>query len=167
MMPEYIYFHLIYSHHLHGLLQKGLVPYSVSLSRKFLLCDCSRHSVVEAPYYPIYVGVATQVSTENIKTAYTMAKYNQPDVRAKPYRPSILDRRAHICRPICIITMTSVQSSSFMVIICPRYQKDITISRRYPYTLKAVYDPAWVSSSKILSHFHSAPLLQRAGVGLW
>ena len=71
-----------------------------------------------------------------------MAKYNQPDIRAKPYRPSILDIKAHICRPICIITMTYVQSSSFVVSICPRYQKDITISRRYPYTLKAVYDPA-------------------------
>ena len=112
-------------------------------------------------------GVTTQVSTPNIKTAYTMADYNQPDVWANTYCPSIIDRRSHICRTIWIFLMTSVQSSYVVVRILPRYQKDITISRGYMYTLKAVTDTACVSSSTSLSHFHSIPLLQREVVGLW
>ena len=88
-----------------------------------------------------------------------MAKYNQPDVWEKSYRPSIIHRRAHICRTIWIFPMTYVQSSPIVVCIRPRYQKDVTISRGYPYNLKAVYDPACVSSSTSLSYFHSAPLL--------
>ena len=103
----------------------------------------------------------------NIKTAYRMAKYNHPDIRSKSYRSSILNRRAHICRTIWIFPMTAVHSSYVMVMIQPRYQKDITISREYPYTLKGVSDPACVSSSKSLRCFHSAPLLQWAVVGLW
>ena len=57
MMPEYIYFHLIYAHHPHGILQKGVVPYPADLLRKFLLHDLSLYPVVESPYYPIDVGV--------------------------------------------------------------------------------------------------------------
>ena len=56
MMPEYIYLHLIQAHHPHGILQQGVVPYPVGLSRQLLLRDNSLQPVVEAPYYPIYVG---------------------------------------------------------------------------------------------------------------
>ena len=112
-------------------------------------------------------GVTTQVSTPNIKTSYTMDEYNQPDVWANTYPPSIIDRRSHICRTIWIFLMTSVQSSYVVVRIRPRYQKGFIISRGWTYALKEVSVPAYASSSDILYCFRSDPLVHIPVVLWW
>ena len=108
---------------------------------------------------PIW-GVATHASNPKSRTEGKMARYKRPDIRlSDPSRPSILNRRDHICSSFYMLPMTYVQSSPVVVSIIHRYHKGIIVSRVWPCDLKEVSSPAWSSSSTSLRCLCSTPLV--------
>ena len=75
-------------------------------------------------------GVTTQVSTSKINTASTMILKKNPDTRGStPSLMRILVILFHTDLTRDKLLNTASQSSSTAKITCPRYQKEVTISR--------------------------------------
>ena len=105
-------------------------------------------------------GVTTHVSAPKKDTDKTTALKKNPYTRGvTPYLMIILfNLRLTACLSTRFLTKAG-QSSSAAEITCPKYLKEVTISRGSPYTLKALDVTALSSSSARRRHFCLAPFL--------
>ena len=112
-------------------------------------------------------GVTTEVYAPKTRAAFTMARYNRPDIQASiPSLPKVCDSRSHLSRTLCRFPMNYCQSYYFAVKSIPIYLKYDAVYSGYIYTLKASAAPAHASSSSSRRILRSEPHAQIAVVGL-
>ena len=93
-------------------------------------------------------GVTTEVYAPKTRAAFTVARYNRPDIQASiPSLTKVCDSRSHLSRTLCRFPMNYCQSYSFAVMNIPIYLKYDAVYSGCIYTLKASAAPAHVSSS--------------------
>ena len=108
-------------------------------------------------------GVTTQVSAPKSSTGWTTALNKNQDTPGAA--PSLLRIRISLCHTACALgrfLTTTDQLFSAAETTCPKYLKDVTISRGHTYALKAL-DVTNLSSSYARRRlFRSAPFLHCA-----
>ena len=108
-------------------------------------------------------GLTTHVSNQKSSTAWTTALKKKPETRGAA--PSLLRMRVILLQTDLArdkFLTTSGQSSSAANITCPRYLKEVTISRESPYALIALVVTSLSSFNANNYLFRSAPRLNYA-----
>ena len=105
-------------------------------------------------------GVTTQVSAPKISTDWTTDLNKNTDTRGASYSLMIiLGNSHHASLAFPRFCTTSAQSLSAAEITCPKYLKEVTISRGSSYALKALEVISLSSSSVSCRLFRPAPFL--------
>ena len=110
--------------------------------------------------------VINHISDPRRRTYQTTSFKKVPDIRASaPSLTSILDIHDQFTRYFRRLPTTIGQSYSKAINMRPRKLNSITMVRRRPYTLKAIYVIFMTSSTTILSRLCSYPLVNWAVLG--